>query len=102
MLDTKVLTRFGPMFQIERLGGRFVLAALAVPEARFAEVTAQVNAFPEVAHNPPRAPPQHVVRARHRDAEGIDDAIAASRRPPACRCSPFPSAGSSLDMRLQA
>ncbi len=51
MLDTKVLTRFGPMFQIERLGGRFVLAALAVPEARFAEVTAQVNALPEVAHN---------------------------------------------------
>ena len=51
MLDTKVLTRFGPMFQIERLGGRFVLAALAVPEARFAEVTALVNALPEVAHN---------------------------------------------------
>ena len=51
MLDTRVLTRFGPMFQIERLGGRFVLAALAVPEARFAEVTALVNALPEVAHN---------------------------------------------------
>ena len=51
MLDTKVLTRFGPMFQIERLGGRFVLAALAVPEARFTEVTALVNALPEVAHN---------------------------------------------------
>ena len=51
MLDTKVLTRFGPMFQIERLGGRFVLAALAVPEERFDEVTALVNALPEVAHN---------------------------------------------------
>lgn len=51
LLADKVLTRFGPMFQIERLGGRFVLAALAVPEDRFAEVTELVNALPEVAHN---------------------------------------------------
>ena len=51
MLDTKVLTRFGPMFHVERLGGRFVLAALAVPEERFDEVTALVNALPEIAHN---------------------------------------------------
>lgn len=51
LLSDKVLTRFGPMFQIERLGGRFVLAALAVPEDRFAEVTGLVNALPEVAHN---------------------------------------------------
>ena len=51
LLAAKVLTRFGPMFQIERLGGRFVLAALAVPEERFDEVTALVNALPEVAHN---------------------------------------------------
>jgi DNA-binding Lrp family transcriptional regulator len=51
LLAAKVLTRFGPMFQIERLGGRFVLAALAVPEDRFAEVTELVNALPEVAHN---------------------------------------------------
>lgn len=45
------LTRFGPLFQIERAGGNFVLAAIAVPEERFDEVTSQVNAFPEVAHN---------------------------------------------------
>lgn len=51
LLDARVLTRFGPMFQIERLGGRFVLAALAVPEERFDEVAAAVNALPEVAHN---------------------------------------------------
>lgn len=51
LLDQRVLTRFGPMFQIERLGGRFVLAALAVPEERFDEVAAAVNALPEVAHN---------------------------------------------------
>jgi DNA-binding Lrp family transcriptional regulator len=46
-----VLTRFGPLYQIERAGGRFVLAALAVPEARFDSVAATVNALPEVAHN---------------------------------------------------
>ena len=39
------------MYQIERMGGRFVLAAMAVPEARFEEVSAAVNALPEVAHN---------------------------------------------------
>ena len=46
-----VLTRFGPLFQIERGGGAFVLAALAVPDARFDAVAEQVNAWPEVAHN---------------------------------------------------
>ena len=51
LLADKVLTRFGPMFHVERLGGRFVLAALAVPEERFDEVTALVNALPEIAHN---------------------------------------------------
>lgn len=51
LLDRKVLTRFGPMFQIERIGGAFVLAALQVPEADYERVAAAVNALPEVAHN---------------------------------------------------
>lgn len=51
MIERKVLTRFGPMFQIERAGGAFVLAAMRVPEADFDRVASQVNAFPEVAHN---------------------------------------------------
>ncbi len=51
LLTRRVLTRFGPMFQIERMGGRFVLAALAVPEERFESVAEQVNALPQVAHN---------------------------------------------------
>jgi DNA-binding Lrp family transcriptional regulator len=46
-----VLSRFGPMYNAEALGGGLTLAALAVPEARFETVTEQVNAFPEVAHN---------------------------------------------------
>ncbi|SDL96118.1 transcriptional regulator, AsnC family [Oryzisolibacter propanilivorax] len=55
LLAQGVLTRFGPLFQIERAGGQFVLAALAVPEARFDAVAACVNAFAEVAHNYRRA-----------------------------------------------
>ena len=51
LLDARVLTRFGPMVQIERMGCAFVLAALAVPEARYDEVTVLVNALPQVAHN---------------------------------------------------
>jgi siroheme decarboxylase len=51
LLADKVLTRFGPMYQIERMGGAFLLAALAAPEARYEEVTALVNALPQVAHN---------------------------------------------------
>lgn len=49
--ETKVLTRFGPMFDAACLGGAFTLAALAVPEERFEEVNAIVNSFEEVAHN---------------------------------------------------
>jgi DNA-binding Lrp family transcriptional regulator len=51
LLEHRVLTRFGPMFQVERMGGAFVLAALAVPEERYAAVTDIVNGFAEVAHN---------------------------------------------------
>jgi DNA-binding Lrp family transcriptional regulator len=51
MLEAKTLTRFGPMFQVERMGGAFVLAALAVSEADYEQVAEQVNALPEVAHN---------------------------------------------------
>ncbi len=51
MLADGTLSRFGPLYQIERAGGQFVLAALKVPEERFDAVAEQVNALPEVAHN---------------------------------------------------
>jgi DNA-binding Lrp family transcriptional regulator len=51
LLAQKVLTRFGPMFQIERMGGAFTLAAMQVPETDFERVTTAVNVLPEVAHN---------------------------------------------------
>ena len=53
--ETGVITRFGPFFDAAAMGGAFCLCAMAVPEARFEEVTEAVNALPEVAHNYARA-----------------------------------------------
>lgn len=51
MLERKQLSRFGPMYHAERLGGGLSLCAMRVPESDFERVAEQVNAFPEVAHN---------------------------------------------------
>ena len=51
MLDDGLLTRFGPLFHAERMGGALSLCAMKVPKERFDEVAEQVNSFPEVAHN---------------------------------------------------
>jgi DNA-binding Lrp family transcriptional regulator len=45
------ITRFGPFFDVEAMGGAFCLCAMAVPAERFEEVAQLVNAHPEVAHN---------------------------------------------------
>jgi len=51
LLEDGLLSRFGPLYDAERLGGAVTLAAMAVPEERFDDVAGIVNAFPEVAHN---------------------------------------------------
>jgi DNA-binding Lrp family transcriptional regulator len=51
LLASKVLSRFGPMFDAACLGGAFTLAALSVPESDFEKVTEQVNSFEQIAHN---------------------------------------------------
>jgi DNA-binding Lrp family transcriptional regulator len=51
LLDDGFLTRFGPLYDAERLGGRFTLAAMAVPEGDFDRVARMLGASPEVAHN---------------------------------------------------
>jgi DNA-binding Lrp family transcriptional regulator len=51
LLDQGILSRFGPLYHAERMGGALTLAAMAVPEADFERVAGEVNAFPEVAHN---------------------------------------------------
>jgi DNA-binding Lrp family transcriptional regulator len=51
LLERNFLSRFGPLFDAERLGGAFTLCAMRVPADDFERVAAQVNAHPEVAHN---------------------------------------------------
>ena len=51
MLDAGVLTRFGPMYHAERMGGGLSLVAMAIPEHDFERITAIVNSFEQVAHN---------------------------------------------------
>ncbi len=51
LLEAGVLSRFGPLYHAERLGGALTLAAMAVPEDDLDRVAEIVNGFPEVAHN---------------------------------------------------
>jgi len=51
LLEDGTLTRFGPMFDVERMGGAFTLCAMRVPRKDFERVAALVNRHPEVAHN---------------------------------------------------
>ncbi|MCB1959304.1 MAG: AsnC family transcriptional regulator [Rhodocyclaceae bacterium] len=104
MLERRVLTRFGPMYHIERMGGRFVLAAMAVPEDRFEEVNAQVNALPEVAHNYRR---EHALNMwfvlATETAEGIDAAVAGIEADTGLKVFPFPKLKEYfVEMKLQA
>jgi len=55
LLADGTLTRFGPLYDAERLGGAFTLCALRVPAADFERVAGLVNAHAEVAHNYERA-----------------------------------------------
>ncbi len=51
LLECGILSRFGPLFHAEQMGGALTLVAMKVPDERFDEITETVNAFPEVAHN---------------------------------------------------
>ncbi|MDJ0957230.1 MAG: AsnC family transcriptional regulator [Arenicellales bacterium] len=51
MIDDGRLSRFGPLYNVEKMGGSFVLCAMCVPSDVFDEVAERVNALPQVAHN---------------------------------------------------
>jgi DNA-binding Lrp family transcriptional regulator len=76
LLHDGTLTRFGPLFQVERMGGAFTLAAMSVPAELFELTAAAVNAFPQVAHNYAREHPLNmwfVVAAE--TPEGVDETL---------------------------
>lgn len=51
LLQRGVLSRFGPMYHAERMGGALTLAAMQIPPADLERVADIVNRQPEVAHN---------------------------------------------------
>jgi DNA-binding Lrp family transcriptional regulator len=51
LLADGTLTRFGPLYHAEQMGGALTLAAVSAPSDRFDEIAEIINAFPEVAHN---------------------------------------------------
>ena len=51
LIDEGVISRLGPLFNVERMGGAFTLAAMAIPTDDFERVCAIMKALPEVAHN---------------------------------------------------
>jgi len=51
LVHTGMISRFGPLWNAEKLGGDVCLCAMAVPADRFDAVAAQVNAHHEVAYN---------------------------------------------------
>lgn len=51
LLANGTLTRFGPLYNAEQMGGALTLAAVKAPKECFEHITDIINAFPEVAHN---------------------------------------------------
>ena len=51
LLEKGILSRFGPMYHAEKMGGALTLAAVKVPDERFDNIAGIINSFPEVAHN---------------------------------------------------
>jgi len=51
LLSDGVLSRFGPLYDAEAMGGAVTLSALSVSEENFEDVAEIVNSYDEVAHN---------------------------------------------------
>lgn len=77
LLQAGVLSRFGPLYNADRLGGTAVLAAMAVPENEYEQVTEIVNAQVEIAHNYRR---EHALNmwfvGSAEQADGVEQAFA--------------------------
>jgi DNA-binding Lrp family transcriptional regulator len=91
LLESGKLSRFGPLWNAERLGGEVCLAAMAVPAERFDAVAEAVNAYPEIAHNYERTHALNMwfVVAAER-AERIGEVIAAIERDTGLKVYPMP------------
>ena len=91
LLADGTLTRFGPLFNADRLGGAFVLAAMSVPAPEIDDVAATLHAMPEVAHNYER---DHALNMwfvlATETPDAIDEAIGAIERATGLAVHAFP------------
>lgn len=55
LLDAGIISRFGPLYNVERMGGNYSLVAMRIPAEELDHVAEIINSFPEVAHNYERA-----------------------------------------------
>jgi DNA-binding Lrp family transcriptional regulator len=77
LLKQRVLTRFGPLYNADRMGGAFTLAALSVARSEVDRVAAILDGLPEVAHNYEREHAWNLWFVLATDSpEGIEKAIA--------------------------
>jgi len=91
LLADGVLTRVGPLYQIERMGGAFTLAALHAPADQFEQVAQSVNALPQVAHNYARDHDLNMWFVIATETPGeIDTVIAQIERETGCSVFNFP------------
>jgi DNA-binding Lrp family transcriptional regulator len=51
MQDAGFISRFGPLYHAEKMGGGLTLAAIKVEANQYDDITEIVNSFDEVAHN---------------------------------------------------
>ena len=51
LLNDGTLSRFGPLYNIEKVGGSYTLCAMAVPDSEIEQTAQIINSYPEVAHN---------------------------------------------------
>lgn len=104
MLAAGVVTRIGPLYQIERMGGAFTLAALHAEPDAYERVAQQVNALPQVAHNYARDHDLNMwfVLATERPEE-IDEVIARIEQDTGCTVFNFPKSKEYfVELRLTA
>ena len=91
MLEERRLTRFGPLYNAERMGGAFTLAALRAPPEEFDRVAALLHGMPEVAHNYERAHRLNMWFVLATDSpEGIEQALRRIESETGCRVYNFP------------
>jgi DNA-binding Lrp family transcriptional regulator len=91
LLDEGILTRFGPLYNAERMGGALSLCALSAPVDRFDAIAEQVNAHPEVAHNYER---EHALNMwfvlATENTDQISEVVAEIEAETGCRVLQFP------------